>query len=272
MQINRIITLLILPLMVLSACSSKRAVTGGGDFASSVDMVVSSPSVSADRENLSANVKLSADISGNSVSGRGTLRIKRETGVQVGITALGLVEVACVEFLPEYTRFIYKLGKEYADVAYSDVSFLQNTGIDYPVLESVLLNRVFSPSGMPLEQAIEKMSFVNDGNTITAITPEVKGMVYKFSIDKSTGNLVRTEGIYNGTAGVVCTYSDFRNLDGSPFPHSIKLELGGMSLNASLEFKLSDIDNDEFRFTPRNLNSSYEEIGFDELLKVLGVF
>ena len=230
----------------------------------------SSPSVVQPRTALSGNLKMSANVNNKPFSAKGTMRIKEGSGVQIGVTALGLIEVACLEFLPENMRLIYKIGKEYTDVPYSEVSFLQKTGISYRMLESVLLNKAFSPDGRPLLQAMNDMNYSNEGNCVVATTAETNGIIYKFYIDKSNGELVQSEGIHADGGKVVCRYSDFYAVGGTTFPHTILLTLDGVGSAVSLQFVLDRITTGDFIFTPRSISSSYDKLNAEQLLKSLG--
>lgn len=269
---DRHILLLIFSLLFFASCSTKRAAMGDASVAPLVEIVSSSPAVATERTTLSGGVKLSANIGGKEVSGRGTIRIKENEGVQIGITALGLVEVACIEFLPDTLCFIYKVGKEYACLPYTSVPFLERAGLDYQVLESVLMNRVFAADGKLGAQALETMSFADEGEFVTATTDKENAVVYKFYIEKSTGNLVRSEGVYNSTAKVVCIYSGFEELDGVAFPHIIDLSLEATGMPATLQFKLSNLDADSFEFKRRRIGSSYDRLDIDEILRSLSGF
>lgn len=269
---DRHILLLIFSLLFFVSCSTKRAAMGDASVAPLVEIVSSSPAVATERTTLSGGVKLSANIGGKEVSGRGTIRIKENEGVQIGITALGLVEVACIEFLPDTLCFIYKVGKEYACLPYTSVPFLERAGLDYQVLESVLMNRVFAADGKLGAQALETMSFADEGEFVTATTDKENAVVYKFYIEKSTGNLVRSEGVYNSTAKVVCIYSGFEELDGVAFPHIIDLSLEATGMPATLQFKLSNLDADSFEFKRRRIGSSYDRLDIDEILRSLSGF
>ena len=234
-----------------------------------MELITASPSVALPRTCLSSNLKLSVNVDGNPFSAKGTMRVKEGCGVQIGMTALGLVEIACLEFLPKNMRLIYKIGKEYAEIPYSDVSFLQNTGIDYDMLESVLLNRLFSPDGRPFLLAMKDMTFANEGNCATVTTAETNGVVYKFYIDRTTGELVQSEGAHVDGGKVICKYSNFYTVNGVTFPHVILLTLEGVGSNASLQFILDRVDTGDFNFTPRRV-SSYGKLEIEQMLKSLG--
>ena len=141
---NRVLVLFLLLSLLLAGCKTRKMAAGAGiaDM-EMMELVTASPSVVSPRACLSGNVRLSVSVDSNPFSAKGTIRIKEGNGVQIGMTALGLVEVACLEFLPDNMRLIYKIGKEYTEIPYSDVDFLQSSGISYSLLESVLLNKLF---------------------------------------------------------------------------------------------------------------------------------
>lgn len=267
---NRVL-LLFLSVIFLAACSTKKNVAVQSATEKTLTEIVSvSPASTVSVESLASSVRLSADIGGKSFTARGTLRVKSGEGVQLGFTALGLVEVACAEFLPSTMRLIYKLGKEYAAIPYTDISFLRDTGIGYGLIESMMLNRIYSPDGKPLDEAVRYMSLDDDGETIKATTRQYNGIVYSFFIEKATGNLVRSEGHYKGHEGVVCLYSDFKPVDGRHCPHKIQLRVTGTGKAVSLDFELGNIEIDNMRFNMRNIPSSYRKLDVDSLLELIG--
>lgn len=271
LNVNNVIFILLVSFsFFLTGCKTRKAMESTALEMESMALFSSSPSVVEPRASLSGNLRLTINIDGNPMSAKGTLRIKEECGVQIGMTALGLVEVASLEFLPENLRIIYKIGKEYTEIPYSDLNFLQQTGIDYKLLESVLMNRAFSPDGRPFVQAMNEMSYAVEGDCVTATTRETKGIVYKFYLDKTTGELVQSEGRHTEGGKVVCTYSDFRVVDGMSFPHTILLNIIGVGSDVSLQFTLDRVDLDDFKFTPRRISSSYGKLDARQILKSLG--
>ena len=267
--IDKALVILLLSLLMVGCRAKKSVVETSYVDMEAVELISASPSVVSPITCLSGNLKLYAIVDGNPVSAKGTMRIKEGYGVQMGMTALGLVEVACLEFLPQSMRLIYKLGKEYADIPYADVSFLQKSGIDYAMLESVLLNRLFSPDGRPFMQAMNDMTFAHEDDCVTATTARINGIVYKFYIEKATCRLVQSEGTHIDGGKLVCSYSDFTAVNGMAFPHTISLTLEGVGSTVTLQFVLDRVDTGDFNFTPRRV-SSYGELDIEHLLKSLG--
>lgn len=266
---NHILFLLLMSVLV--GCSApKRLVKGNGISSSEVAVFSALPSFNRDAGYLSANVRMTATVNGESASTKGKLRIRRGEGVQVSATAMGLMEAACFEFLPDVVRFIYKIDKIYAESPYRDVSFLQGTGTDYTVLESLLMNAVFSQDGRPLREALPGMSCVDTGGYMTLVTSGRGRSVYSFTFEKSSGNLIRCEGKYADGGLFVCRYSDFVAVDGVPYPSVVELEFDGEGNEASLLFKMSGIKSSEFKFSPRRVSAAYERVSLEGLLDSVG--
>lgn len=256
---------------VLVGCSAPKGLVKGNGISSSEVAVFSAlPSFNRDAGYLSANVRMTATVNGESASTKGKLRIRRGEGVQVSATAMGLMEAACFEFLPDVVRFIYKIDKIYAESPYRDVSFLQGTGTDYTVLESLLMNAVFSQDGRPVREALPGMGCVDTGGYMTLVTSGRGRSVYSFTFEKNSGNLVRCEGKYADGGLLVCCYSDFVVVDGVPYPSVVELEFDGEGNKASLLFKMSGIKSSEFKFSPRRVSGAYERVSLEGLLDSVG--
>ena len=266
---NHILFLLLMSVLV--GCSApKDLVKGNGISSLEVAVFSALPSFNRDAGYLSANVRMTATVNGESASTKGKLRIRRGEGVQVSATAMGLMEAACFEFLPDVVRFIYKIDKIYAESPYRDVSFLQGTGTDYTVLESLLMNAVFSQDGRPLREALPGMSCVDTGGYMTLVTSGRGRSMYSFTFEKNSGNLIRCEGKYADGGLFVCRYSDFVAVDGVPYPSVVELEFHGEGNEASLLFKMSGIKSSEFKFSPRRVSAAYERVSLEGLLDSVG--
>ena len=267
-DVNRILFLIALLLTVASCSTRKSVALLSPDDKAAAQVVASSPAAVSIVENLSGSVKLAADVAGKSFSSSGTVRIKSGEGVQIGIVPLGLFEVACLEFLPLNLRFINKLEKEYADVPYVSVDFLQKSGIDYSMLESVLLNRIFIP-GRGAGNVETDFSYSVTPEHVVATTGEIDGIVYTFTVERATGNLVTTVGKHSSGATVTCTYGNFASLDGRPFPNTVSLVLGGVGKPASLTFRFSGLKTKNVSLTQRKV-SSYDKIPVGDIVDALG--
>lgn len=266
-----ILPMLMAAVLLLAGCTTPKGFVKESQVEGATVAALSAlPSLNRNVACLSANVRMTAMVDGESATAKGKLRLKRGEGAQISATAMGLMEAACFEFLPYAVRFIYKIDKIYADAPYSGVPFLQQTGTGYDILEALLLNAVFSPDGRPVREALTGMASVDSGEYITLITSRQYPNVYRFTIEKRTGNLVRCEGDYANGGTLVCRYSDFAALDGVAFPSVIELQFKGEDCVASLLFKMSGLKSSEFKFSPRRVNDAYSRASLEAILNSVG--
>lgn len=256
-------------LLSLSGCSSRRVATVSGGHVTA-DSVLLVPSATREVEYLACSMKMSASVNEECSTAKGKLRIRAGEGIQLSATAMGLMEAACFEFLPHSVRFIYKIDKIYADAPYAGVPFLDRTGTDYRILESVILNRMFSPDGIPFEKALDGMSVADEGGYVTVTTSRKAAVVYKFYLDKNSGNLVRSEGSYANGGNVVCRYADFVDFDGLPFPQTVELSFKGEGVSAALTLRMSNLKNGVFTFSPRRVSGAYQRFSLEAILGSMG--
>ena len=256
------VTMLLLLFMVNGCASSKK----GGSAVSGVSVkeLKSLPAVSSPLSHLSSKVKLSANLGGKEFSANGNIKIKRGEGLLISINALGgLIEVARVEMSPEKMLLIYRLGREYAQVRYSDVEALENLGINYSMLEAILLNELFTTDGKPVEKELARMDAAVANGEIFLSTERSKGMQYNFRIEQSSGCLKLTQGDYDNKLNVNCNYSDFIETDERLFPRQIRFSVA----KYSLELNLTNIKTDDFKLNRTTELSSYNKVDISTLLK-----
>lgn len=264
---NSLLYLLFVAALMFTGCSAPLELARGTRIGTKEEAAfMALPALNRSAEYLSANVRMSATVNGESATMKGKVRIKRGEGVQVSATAMGLMEAACFEFLPDVVRFIYKIDKVYAEAPYSDVSFLQCTGTDYTILESLLMNAVFSQDGRPVREALSGMDCIDTGAYMTLVTSSHVRNVYRFTFEKNSGNLVRCEGSYADGSSFVCSYSNFVAVDATPFPSVIELQFHGGGDDASLLFKMSGIKDAGFNFSPRRVSGSYERVSLEGII------
>lgn len=257
-----ILLLVALTIMVAGCRSSKQQSALGGITMKEIKNL---PAVKAGTECLSAKVKLSADIKGNDFSASGNIKIKRGEGIVISVNALGgFIEVARIEITPEEALFIYRLGRKYASARYSEVEAFRELGLDYRVLEAILLNEVFSTDGTSAEKSIENMD-ITTANGELILSADGKRIGYSFHIQPAEGNLVLTRGSYAGRLDVDCNYSDFVATDSRPFPSRIHFSVEDMSL----KLQLSSIKNASFKINRTTDLSGYDRMDISALLKTL---
>ena len=252
---------MLLLLMGVGGCASKKSSASAGSV--TMKELKSMQAVSSSLSHLSSKVKLTANIGGKEFSANGNVKIKRGEGMLISVNALGgLIEVARAELTPEKMLLIYRLGREYAEVSYSDIEALERLGIDYSMVEAIMLNEVFAPDGKPVEKYLSKMDVVVANGEILLTTEREKGMQYTFHVEQSSGSLQLTRGNYDNKLSVDCNYSDFSTVGARLFPRQIRFSVA----NYKLDFKLSSPKANSFKLNGTTDLSSYKKVEVSTLL------
>lgn len=263
-RIQYMTCLLLLALLIaVNGCRSSKTTTVPGGM--TLKEIKNLPPVKSQTEYLSAKVRLNANLKGKEFSANGSIKIKRGEGILISINALGgIIEVARIEITPEEALFVYRLGRKYARLRYSEIEAFNNLGLDYRMLESILLNEIFSPDGALAEKAVDKMD-ITSSNGELVLSAAGKKIDYKFYIRPSEGNLVLTQGKYARSISVDCNYSDFVESETRPRPSRLHFSAG----NISLRLQMSNIKESPFKLSRTTDTSSYEKIDLSRLLNNL---
>ena len=253
---------MLLLLLGVGGCASSKKGTASASGVT-VKELKSLQAVSDNLSHLSSKVKLTANIAGKEFSANGNIKIKRGEGMLISINALGgLIEVARVELTPEKMLLIYRLGREYSEVRYSDVEALERLGIDYSMVQAILLNEIFAPDGKSVEKYLSKMNIAVANGEILLTTEREKGMQYTFHLEQSSGSLQLTRGDYGNKVSVDCNYSDFATVGARLFPRQIRFSVA----NYKLDFKLSSPKADSFKLNGTTDLASYKKVDVSTLL------
>lgn len=264
-EICDFLTMAIVLLLLLGAngcASSRKGATTAGSV--SVKELKNLPVVNVQLSHLSSKIKLSANIGGREFSASGSIKIKRGEGLIISINALGgLIEVARAEMSPEKMLLIYRLGREYAEVRYSEVEALDRLGINYSMFEAILLNELFTLDGRTVEKELSKMNLSVANGEILLSTERRQGIKYSFHIGLSSGCLQLTQGDYDNRINVSCNYSDFVETGKRPFPRQLRFSVA----SSTLEIKLTAPKSDNFKLNGTTELSSYKKVEISTLLK-----
>ena len=265
---SKSILIICLSVCLLAACSTKNTARLYSVESGTPKELSSLPSFSKERQYLSGSVKMTVSADGEESTLRGRMRVDAGRGVQIGVVAMNMVEVACFEFYPFYARIIHKMEKLYSDVPYKDMPVLNRLGIDYGTFEALLLNKVYAGDGVQLSTGCEVSA---DDGCIVLRYGDPALMQYGFCVEKATGNLLLAERMYPDGMKVQCRYSDFKPVGNTYFPHRVELSLDGGEVPAKMVFEFSGLRDGEFEFTPRRIGDSYEKVDVDRLIMTGGV-
>lgn len=253
---NRILLLLLVVALAVSGCRSTKSPTEGtikGNI--TLGELGRMPAFAAVPTSISSKLKIKAELGDKRLSASGTLGIEQEKGVRIGISALGLFEIARIELTPATAQIINKVDDEYASIDYSSVALLREAGLGYNILQSILLNALFTPDGASPLDALPTMNITREGNDVSLVTPKKGPMQYTFYLDAATGQLVETEGLYNEAVKVSCLYGGFTAVEGRSFPTDIQFAVEGVGTPLKLRLQLSNIREGRFAFKSTDTGS-----------------
>ena len=255
--------------LLLAGCKSKMAMQSQEETTTDNTIVIAGlQAVTPDTvalQHLSGNANINIKVSGSNISLKGKLRVKRGEGVQISITPLGLIEAACIEFLPQEIRFINKLNKTYTEVPYSEAKAIGLSGINYRVIEAIFLGYAFLPDGRPACQGVKELA-LEEGEHYHLMTKGNTAMQYHFLVDKESGTLVSCNGYSSTGESIKCDYSSFKELGSMLFPNDISINFKG-DADVKLNFGLEKTSNKSFTLSTRNINNSYRKQSIDDFIK-----
>lgn len=193
-------------------------------------------------QNLTAKIRVRVTLGDRSISTTGTLRMRRNDVIQISLVdpLVGIAEVGRMEFTPTNVLIIDRFNKQYIDVPYHEVSFLQRANVDFNVLQSLFWNEVFEP-GKKNPSAAD-FEFTREFNTVL-LDYNDRVLNYQFKTSTPSGQLDQTAitSPTDKTARFAFDYSDFDNFDRRPFPRDMVMSFQMGNRAASLSFSLSNV-------------------------------
>ncbi len=276
---SRLLTLA-LALLMLAACGGTKSIVSNNSVASAQDAQMAyKKQVVANQqtaETLTARLGVNVNMGGKSVSCNGILRMKRDDVVQLCLTLplLG-TEVARLECTPTEVLLLDRFNKQFIRGTYSDVKFLQQTGLDFYSFQSMLWDELFVPGERNIDDALPRFRTAQNGQHTSLILSDTPRLEYSFLTltSKAVVDRVSIRSKNVGEKGeLICSYSDFQDLSGKPFPSTIKLEMRDLGTNMTLKLNLSRIGHDNKWETRTSVPEKYRERQTKDIFSQLSKF
>lgn len=234
--------------ILLAACGSQKAAvntTSANTIPTSANRQNNLEAMLSNRlrvSNVTAKVKVRITLDGRSISTTGTLRMRRDDVIQISLVDpfVGITEIGRMEFSPTNVLIIDRFNKQYIDVPYADVAFLQRAGVDFSVLQSLFWNELFQPG-----QARPQLSgFVisNEGSGVQ-LACDAGLLHYLFLAFPDHGLLQRTTitSPSDPSARFTFNYDSFEAFETRQFPCDMTMSFQMGVREASLGFVLSNL-------------------------------
>lgn len=218
---------------------------------------------------LTAKTSITIDYNQHPINLKGRLRMRRDEVVQLTFTALGVVEIAMIEFTPKEAYIIDRVNKRYVKFDYSS-GFVNSIGGNFTTIQSLFWNRMFIPGK---EKAWERLGDfdVEKQDTRNIIKPTSQGMLKSlFYTDSNFGQLQQTRLTLQDYE-LVWQYDMFSSLDIYSFPTVSDISIYAGSQALGLHIALSNISYVDKDWTAGTNLSRYTEVTMEEMLSILNV-
>ena len=222
------------------------------------------------QQNLVSKVNVSLAYDDKSVSTSGSLKMKKDDVIQLSLVdpILGVMELGRIEFTKTHVLILDRVNKQYIDVPYSDVSFLQKANIDFNTLQSLFWNSVFEP-GKSAPVASDFNYEQTSGNV--RMLYKDKMLTYDFYTQPADGRLEKTSITSNSDKSYQCdfSYGDFSTFENKPFPKNMTMAFRAGSRKFSLSLSLGSIKNSSDWIARTSVPSKYSKADTEKILKQL---
>lgn len=264
----------ILAVTLLTSCGTHKGLTeqimiGGLSGTEYLEQVIR---LAPSWECVTGKAALTLDLGGK---GKGSInaniKIKRDEAIRLTVAPVLGIEVARLEIRPDGLLILDRMDKRYILIDFAELSRLANTELDFNVLQCLFLGELFVP-GKPHLDAADAASFrVELGDEWATLG--IKGtsrLKYSFRTSLTQPQLLRSDiSLHHTPYGISWDYSDFRPLDGRPFPHHSLLTVQGISNPVSLDMRLSKLGVKGGWDARTEVPSKYREVTLDEILKLI---
>ena len=256
-------------LLMVSSCKH-RGGTAAGLAAKAVDII------NANRQTettltAKASIKLQAGEKSAGVSG--TLRMKRDDVIQLSLAFLGLMEVGRLEITPDYFLLIDRMNHQYVRVAYSQVPFFQQSGIDFHTFQSLFWGELFLPGDAG--KAPQSQSYEQEiaGDTLRLTSEVRRQAALHFVASLSRALLLQTSVVARDSHAdplMSWDYSNYKSFCGKQFPTGMLMKLSAGTLKAQVTLSLSNLKNNSDWQTRTEVNTKkYKQVSIESIIRRL---
>lgn len=218
---------------------------------------------------ITARTNVSVSYNEHSIRVKGKLKMRYDETVQMTFTALGLMEVACVEFTPQAAYIVDRIGKRYARIDYSE-GMLKSVGANFATVQALFWNRLFIPGKDDAWKRPEDFE-IKPTDTRQCVEPARQRMLRcYFYTDEEYKQLQQTRLELSHYEGI-WQYGMFEPLGNHSFPTMFDVSLSGSSRTVGANIALSSISCTDTMWKSGIDLSRYKEVEPEELMSILNV-
>jgi hypothetical protein len=274
LRIERLLTIILLALFVVSCSTTKNAKKA--DFIEGLSEKeywenVLSNCGGMEREALTAKMSLALDVSGKTTRVNGTMRIKKGEVIQLSIAPLLGIEVARAEISPYGVLVIDRMNKRYVRVSFTELQELANAQLDFHTLQALFLNEIFLPGKKDLtSRDLSAFDIELVGRDVRLDVRKTKRFAYTFLMQGTEALLKESlVGLKDANYALSWKYENFRSLGQKQFPNTMILSFMGLKKPMNATFSLSRLTANSNWESYTKVSDKYEQVKLEDLIKRL---
>jgi hypothetical protein len=274
LRIERLLTIILLALFVVSCSTTKNAKKA--DFIEGLSEKeywenVLSNCGGVEREALTAKMSLALDVSGKTTRVNGTMRIKKGEVIQLSIAPFLGIEVARAEISPFGVLVIDRMNKRYVRVSFTELQELANAQLDFHTLQALFLNEIFLPGKKDLtSRDLSAFDIELVGRDVRLDVRKTKRFAYTFLMQGTEALLKESlVGLKDANYALSWKYENFRSLGQKQFPNTMILSFMGLKKPMNATFSLSRLTANSNWESYTKVSDKYEQVKLEDLIKRL---
>lgn len=274
LRIERLLTIILLALFVVSCSTTKNAKKA--DFIEGLSEKeywenILSNCGGVEREALTAKMSLALDVSGKTTRVNGTMRIKKGEVIQLSIAPLLGIEVARAEISPYGVLVIDRMNKRYVRVSFTELQELANAHLDFHTLQALFLNEIFLPGKKDLtSRDLSAFDIELVGRDVRLDVRKTKRFAYTFLMQGTEALLKESlVGLKDANYALSWKYENFRSLGQKQFPNTMTLSFMGLKKPMNATFSLSRLTANSNWESYTKVSDKYEQVKLEDLIKRL---
>ena len=269
--VSRSIVTLLLLTLTLTGCRTSRQAENATTFTKKQRNEILAPLAQypADVQFVNAKTAITLNYNGMAATVKGRLRMRRDEAIQMSFTALGLMEIAVIEFTPKGAYIIDRVNKRYALFDYS-TGWLNLAGINFNAVQALFWNRIFIPGGKEPWNSTSDFTISNAGNQCVVEPSRQRILKCQFYTDSECKELQQTNLSIQQYAAT-WRYDDFELLGTYAYPttHDVSVDASARSVGAHIA--LTGISTLDTGWQSGTDLSRYKQVDFDQLLSILNM-
>lgn len=202
----------------------------------------------SDSKTVTAKLGLQLVAGSRDVSIGGSLRMKRDDVIQLSLVFLGLFDVGCMEFTPDYILVMDRMNHQYIKVNYKEVDFFRESGLNFQVFQSLFWDELFllEEQGNKIKDSHFQVTRAEQQVTLT--NTDSRWVALNFLLNALENRVSQTSILpkqnQSSTASLTWKYLSYGKLGEQEFPSRMQVDINTGKKPVQATISLSNLRTD----------------------------